>query len=60
MDKLVIQPVNLIDHTNLPQITVDHALSDGDPVEYNVFHWLTEKLYSEMIKATVNLKTVMK
>lgn len=33
MDKLVIQPVNLIDHTNLPQITVDHALSDGDPVE---------------------------
>jgi hypothetical protein len=33
MEKLVIKPFNVVDKTVLPEMTVDHVLSDGDPLE---------------------------
>lgn len=33
MNNIVIKPFNLIDQTHLPEMTVDHILTDGDPLE---------------------------
>jgi hypothetical protein len=33
MSKVNIKPFNVIDHTDLPVITVDHIPVDGDPLE---------------------------
>jgi hypothetical protein len=33
MSKVKIKPFNVIDHTNLPEITVDRLPVDGDPLE---------------------------
>jgi hypothetical protein len=35
MNKLIIKPINVIDHTDLPEILVDHIPTDGDPLEIN-------------------------
>ena len=39
MNKLIIKPYNVIDHTGLPEMSVDQAPSDGDPLE------IKEELY---------------
>jgi hypothetical protein len=33
MDKLVIKPFNVVDQTELPEITVNKVPTDGDPLE---------------------------
>jgi hypothetical protein len=33
MNKIVIKPYNVIDNSDLPEISVDKIPSDGDPVE---------------------------
>jgi hypothetical protein len=33
MDKLVIKPFNVIDNTELPEISVSRVPTDGDPLE---------------------------
>lgn len=35
MKKLVIKPFNVIDNTELPEISVDQIPTDGDPIEIN-------------------------
>jgi hypothetical protein len=35
MDKVVIIPINVIDHTQLPETTVSEIPTDGDPLEIN-------------------------
>ncbi len=32
-EKMKIKPFNVVDHTDLPEITVDRMPADGDPVE---------------------------
>jgi hypothetical protein len=33
MSKVKIKPFNVVDHTNLPEMTVDQVPVDGDPIE---------------------------
>jgi hypothetical protein len=33
MSKVVIKPINVIDHTQLPEMTVNQIPTDGDPLE---------------------------
>lgn len=33
MNKIVIKPFNVIDHSDLPEMSVDQMPSDGDPLE---------------------------
>ncbi len=35
MDKVKIKPVNVIDCTDLPEMSVDRTPADGDPIEIN-------------------------
>jgi len=35
MNKIVINPINVIDETELPEMTVDSVPTDGDPLEIN-------------------------
>ncbi len=35
MNKIVIRPFNVVDHTYLPEMSVDHLPTDGDPIEIN-------------------------
>lgn len=35
MNKIVIKPINLIDHTELPEMSVDQIPTYGDPLEIN-------------------------
>jgi len=35
MNKLVIKPYNVVDQTQLPEISVDQIPADGDPLEIN-------------------------
>ena len=33
MKSAVIKPINVIDNTELPEVSVSHLLTDGDPIE---------------------------
>ena len=33
MKSAVIKPINVIDNTELPEVSVNHMLTDGDPLE---------------------------
>jgi hypothetical protein len=33
MKSAMIKPINVIDNTELPEVSVNHVLTDGDPVE---------------------------
>jgi len=35
MNKMVIRPFNVVDNTDLPEISVDQIPADGDPLEIN-------------------------
>lgn len=35
MSKILIRPINVIDNTQLPDMTVNQIPSDGDPLEIN-------------------------
>ncbi len=33
MKSAILKPINIIDNTELPEISVNHTLTDGDPIE---------------------------
>ncbi len=33
MNKIVIKPFNVVDHTDLPEVSVEQIPTDGDPLE---------------------------
>jgi hypothetical protein len=35
MNRLVIKPYNVVEHINLPEISIDKIPTDGDPLEIN-------------------------
>jgi hypothetical protein len=35
MGKIIVKPLNLIDHTQLPEVILDQRLTTGDPLEIN-------------------------
>jgi hypothetical protein len=48
MNKIVIKPFNVVDHTDLPVIKVDQALVEGDPIEINgEMYYVCEKNYRQ-------------
>jgi hypothetical protein len=45
MDKVVLKPFNIIDNTELPEISVDKVLTDGDAIEINKeLYYVCEKI----------------
>lgn len=48
MNKITIRPYNVIDHTELPEITVENLPTDGDPIEINgEMYYVCEKVNRE-------------
>jgi hypothetical protein len=48
MNKIVIEPFNVVDHTDLPQIKVDQVPVEGDPFEINgEMYYVCEKNYGQ-------------
>jgi hypothetical protein len=48
MNKIVIKPFNVVDHTDLPLITVDQVPMEGDPIEINgEMYYVCEKNYGQ-------------
>lgn len=46
----MIKPVNVVDYSDLPEISVDHTLSDGDPVEINgELYFVCEQSYKQQV-----------
>jgi hypothetical protein len=49
MNKIVIKPFNVVDHTDLPQIKVDQVPMEGDPIEINEeMYYVCEKNYGQV------------
>jgi hypothetical protein len=47
MKKLVIKPFNVVDNTQLPEMTVEQAPTDGDPLEIKgETYFVCENVYS--------------
>ena len=45
MDKVVLRPFNVIDNTELPEISVDKLPTDGDAIEINTeLYYVCEKI----------------
>ena len=48
MSKVIIRPINVIDHTQLPEMTVDQIPTDGDPVEINgEMYYVCERVFKQ-------------
>ena len=46
MNKVFIKPYNVIDNTDLPEMSVDQIPTDGDPIEINSeMYYVCEKSY---------------
>lgn len=46
MRKVVIRPYNVIDNTDLPEMSVDQIPTDGDPIEIDrQMYYICEKSY---------------
>ena len=46
MNKVIIKPYNVIDSTDLPEVSVDQIPTDGDPIEINSeMYYACEKSY---------------
>ena len=44
----MIKPFNVVDNTDLPEISVDHTPTDGDPVEINgEMYFVCEQNYKQ-------------
>jgi hypothetical protein len=48
VNRIVIKPINVVDHTDLPQIKVDQVPVEGDPIEINEeMYYVCEKNYGQ-------------
>jgi hypothetical protein len=48
MNKVVINPFNVVDNADLPQIKVDKVPEEGDPIEINKeMYYVCEKNYGQ-------------
>jgi hypothetical protein len=48
MNKIVIKPFNVVDHTDLPEMSVDKIPDDGDPLEIErELYYVCEKNYKQ-------------
>ena len=50
MNKIVIKPFNVVDHTDLPEMSVDQIPTDGDPLEIKgELYYVCEKNYKQAL-----------
>jgi hypothetical protein len=48
MSTILIKPFNVVDHTDLPEMSVDQLPSDGDPLEINgELYFVCENKYKQ-------------
>lgn len=48
MDKVVIRPVNVVDNSELPEISVDKRPTDGDPIEIDrELYYVCESVFEQ-------------
>jgi hypothetical protein len=50
MSKVVIKPINVIDHTQLPEMTVNQIPTDGDPLEIKgEMYYVCETVFKQQL-----------